>query len=114
DILVDGQKVGRTPLAKPIAGLTVGTHKLRLEAEGYTPFDGPVEVRFQKRSEVVVRMMLIGGGPRPPADPPWFPWPWSYAASGVGGVIVGYFIGRAFAKDSTVDCQKDPATCMPR
>ncbi len=110
---VDGKPAGRTPLARPIDGLEVGKHTVTLEARGYTPFNAQVDVRFQKTTEVVVRLLLTGG-PIPPdhtPDAPWYASPWMYATVGVVAVVAGIFVGRALAKDATIDCTKDPAAC---
>jgi hypothetical protein len=101
-VLVDGQPAGRTPLEGPLDGIAVGTHQVRVEAEGFAPFASPVDVRFQKTSELVVRM---GGPGRPaPEAPHARPSPWVYVAVGAGAVLVGALIGRALASESVVDC----------
>ena len=116
NVVLDGKSVGKTPLVRPLEGIDVGKHTLKLEARGYTTFESPVDVRFQKSSEVVVRLLLIGGPlePLPEAPTPWYASPWMYAAVGAGAVVLGFFVGRALATDSTIDCRKDPASCMPR
>jgi len=116
NVVLDGKIVGKTPLVRPLEGIDVGKHTLKLEARGYTTFESAVDVRFQKTSEVVVRLLLIGGPLEPPpeAPTPWYASPWMYAAVGAGAVVLGFFIGRALAKESTIDCTKDPASCMPR
>src|SRR5262249_51697599 len=110
---VEGRPAGRTPLARLIDGLDVGKHTVTLEAKGYSPFNAQVEVRFQKTTDVVVRLLLTGG-PIPPdhtPDAPWYASPWMYAGVGVVAVLTGILIGRALAKDPTIDCAKDPAAC---
>jgi len=116
DVVLDGKSVGKTPLVKPLEGIDVGKHTLKLEARGYTTFESAVDVRFQKTTEVVVRLLLIGGPiEAPPEAPtPWYTSPWMYVAVGAGAVVLGFFVGRALAKDSTIDCTKDPMSCMPR
>src|SRR5262249_38582783 len=76
-VMLDGRVVGETPL-KTIPNLEIGTHKLRLDADGYTPFAGDVEVRFQKTSEVVVRMLAAPSRPGKPRGrkAPWYATPW--------------------------------------
>ena len=80
-ILLDDRPVGRTPLPKPISFLDLGTHKLQLTAEGYSPFTGAVEIRFQKTSEVVVRMIAAanggGIGTNKVTKPPWYTTKWA-------------------------------------
>ena len=60
---VDGKKVGATPLPGPIAKLPLGEHTLKVSAKGYTPFEQPVTVRFQKATRVVVRLTVAPGDP---------------------------------------------------
>ena len=49
-----------------IAKQPLGKHKLRVEAQGYAPFEDEVDVHFQKVSQVVVRLLpaseVIGTG----------------------------------------------------
>jgi hypothetical protein len=113
---VDGKPAGRTPLARPIDGLDVGKHAVHLEARGYTPFNAQVDVRFQKTTAVEVRLLLTGGpiAPDHTPDAPWYSSPWMYAAAGAVAVVAGILIGRALAKDPTIDCAKDPSACMGR
>jgi PEGA domain-containing protein len=118
-VTLDGKPVGMTPM-RTLAGLDVGKHKLRVEAKGYTVFTGDVEVRFQKTSEVVVRMQAApeiiahgaGGLGRRPAPTPWYASPWAYVGAGAAAVILGVVIGSALSHDQVVDCTKDPNACM--
>jgi len=100
-VTVDGQPAGRTPLGGPLDGLAVGAHQVRLEADGFAPFASQVDVRFQKTSELVVRL----GGGRPVAEAPRAGTsPWVWVAVGAGAVLVGALVGRALASDSVIDC----------
>ena len=58
NVMLDGKPVGKTPLPGPLSKLPLGPHKLRVEAIGYAPFEEAVEVRFQKTTRVVVRLVL--------------------------------------------------------
>jgi hypothetical protein len=62
EVSLDGNSVGKTPLANGgvLAKLALGKHKLRVEAKGYDPFESQVEVNFQKVSPVVVRLLQSG------------------------------------------------------
>ncbi len=59
NVTLDGKSVGHTPLANQgvIGKLSLGKHKLHVEAKDYAPFDDDVEVHFQKVSPVVVRLV---------------------------------------------------------
>jgi hypothetical protein len=84
NVELDGKSLGKTPLPNNgvISRLSIGKHKLRVEAKGYDPFDSDVDVNFQKVSPVVVRLVqsgeVIGTGRviDKPRDPiytrPWF------------------------------------------
>lgn len=121
DVYLDGKHVGKTPLARPLAGQTVGAHKLRLTNKGYTDFISDVEVRFQKSTQVEVRMVKadVAGAPiiedgRPrPAPTPWYSSTWGYVAIGAGAVILGVVIGSALGGTDIVDCGQEPEKCAP-
>jgi hypothetical protein len=110
-VLIDGRQVGRTPLARPVGDLSVGAHALRVEADGYQPFATDVQVRFQKTSEVAVRLAADGAAPRPRPRRTWISSPWTYAAVGAAAVIAGVLVGRALAADPVLDCATRPERC---
>lgn len=121
DVYLDGKHVGKTPLAKPIANVTVGTHKLRLTSKGYTDFLSDVEVRFQKSTQVEVRMVkadvkgspIVDDGRPRPAPTPWYSSTWGYVGVGVGAVLLGVLIGSAIGGQDTINCSKNPEECAP-
>ena len=131
-VYVDGRLAGTTPLpsnlianldARPEEknGKRQNLHQLRISAEGYIDYIKPdIEVRFQKTTEVVVRLqervVALPGGELPPIRKqrkPFYTRWWFYTAVGVGAVLVGYVVGRALVKDNTVDCDANPQECMP-
>jgi len=105
---LDGKTIGKTPL--PQLGVLprqpLGKHRLRVEAQGYAPFEDEVEVRFQKVSQVVVRLLpsneVIGTGKvervtrQPFYTKTWFVIGVAVAAVGIG-IYAGYRAG-------SVDC----------
>lgn len=123
-VSIDGKIVGTTPVLEPIRRLDLGDHSLKVEAEGYTPFEETVTVRFQKTSRVVVRLTVVGapdtpdpvvGDPRivtRPAEKHWYTNKWFYVGAGVAAVLVGGYIGYQLANDSVIDCSADPGACM--
>jgi hypothetical protein len=122
EVFLDGKRVGKTPLAAPVANLEVRTYKLRIAAKGYTDFIGEVEVRFQKTTQVVVSLQKAkdpGVGPVGPgtgaplrdAPVPWYGSNWGYVGIGVAAVAVGVIIGFAIANDEIVDCEQNPEAC---
>jgi hypothetical protein len=81
-------------------------------AKGYTPFEQPVTVRFQKATRVVVRLTVAPGDPEGVAPPlvvtrrpaPWYSSTWAYVGVGVVAVIAGVAIGYAASRPTIVDC----------
>src|SRR5262249_20438221 len=60
-IFIDGNPVGVTPVVGAISGLQVGDHSLRIAKEGYADFLRPITIRFQKTTQVIVRMEELPG-----------------------------------------------------
>jgi PEGA domain len=121
EVLLDKKPVGRTPMTKPLEELKVGPHELRLRARGYSDFAREVDVRFQKETQVVVRMIASPGGvamgpaeldnrPRP-APVPWYSSTWTYVGVGVGAVVIGFLVGKALVPDPIIDCGEEPSAC---
>lgn len=69
-VLVEGQEVGVTPLAEPLQ-LDLGTKKLRLEMNGYLPFETTVQIPGNTRvavhvvlkKEVLLARLIVQGAP---------------------------------------------------
>lgn len=111
EVLVDGQRIGMTPLPGPIARLSLGDHTLRVEAHGYQPFEDKVAVRFQKASRVTVRLAsALASAPTGPATVirtrrrPWYSSPWVYLGVGVVAAAAGVAIGRDVGQPTVVNC----------
>jgi len=66
-ILVDGNRVGETPLSE--FKVKPGTHKVELDKDGYEPWSGPLVVQAGKKARVDAELKAI---PKPatPAPPP--------------------------------------------
>jgi hypothetical protein len=117
EVYLDGKAVGRTPILAPITNLEVGTHKLRIVASGYTEFQNDAEVRFQKTTQVVVRMVLVEGpaskdpGRPRPAETPWYSTTWGYVGIGVGAILIGAVVGAILVPDEITRCD-DVGSCM--
>ena len=99
EVLVDGKRVGTTPLPAPVTRLEPGAHVVRVAARGYSPFEEQVEVRFQKTTRVEVRLVADPSAPAPvvtkvkPAPRSWYTRPWALAAIGAGAVLAGALVG---------------------
>ena len=116
-VQLDGKPIGKTPLANlgVIAKQTLGKHKLRVEATGYAPFEDEVEIRFQKVSQVVVRLLpsteVIGTGRTQEVHrEPFYTKTWFIVGVGVAAVLTGAYIGYRVGK---VDCQVINPDGMP-
>jgi hypothetical protein len=109
DVQLDGKALGKTPLpANGVIGkLALGKHRLRVAApDDDHPYEDDVDVRFQKVSPVVVRLVpstqVIGTGKierverRPFYTRTWFIIAAGAAAVGLGAAI-GYGIGHTRA-----------------
>ncbi|HEU0034723.1 MAG TPA: PEGA domain-containing protein [Kofleriaceae bacterium] len=108
DVQLDGRSLGKTPLPQlgVISKQTLGKHKLRVAAPGYSPFEEDVEVRFQKVSPVVVRLLpsdvVLGTGKTDTVErKPFYTKTWFIVTVGVAAVALGAGIGYSMAK---VDC----------
>src|SRR5687768_3108614 len=109
-VQLDSKDIGKTPLPNlgVVGKLTLGKHRLRVEASGYSPFEEEVEVRFQKVSQVVVRLLpsteTIGTGKTQEVRrEPFYTKPWFIVGVGVAAVLAGAYIGYAVGK---VDCTR--------
>ena len=108
-VQLDGKTIGKTPLPNlgVIPKQTLGKHRLRVEAAGYSPFEEEVEIRFQKVSQVVVRLLpsteVIGTGRTQTIHrEPFYTKTWFIVGAGVAAVLAGAYIGYAIGK---VDCR---------
>ncbi|MEZ4403481.1 MAG: PEGA domain-containing protein [Kofleriaceae bacterium] len=115
-VTLDGRSVGVTPLTAPMTKLALGEHTLKVTARGYSPFEEPVTVRFQKATRVVVRLTVAPGDPAGVAAPlrvdrparPWYSSTWAYLGAGVVAVAAGLAIGYAATQPNQVDCSMEP------
>ncbi|MFH0900386.1 MAG: PEGA domain-containing protein [Pseudomonadota bacterium] len=125
-VFIDGAHAGKTPLAYPIGGIVIGTHELRLRAPGHSEFSSKVEVRFQKTSLVVVRMMAspeavnppvqaVGDArpkPKPrPAPVPWYSSTVGWVLMGAAAIGIGSVVGLTLTPDEIVRCDEDQTRC---
>jgi hypothetical protein len=113
EVSLDDKVVGKTPLPGPVAKLALGNHRLRVAAQGYAPFDAPVEVRFQKTTRVVARLVStpdIITGPAVPTTKvrdPWYGRTWVWLAVGAGAILVGGLVGHQLGTYTTITCPGD-------
>jgi PEGA domain-containing protein len=112
-VTLDGVTVGQTPLPGPLANLPVGVHKLAVEREGFTAFAEDVPVRFEKTTQVVVRLNAMSpearraerrrrGATETPIYARW----WFWAGMAGSAILTGLAVGYSIPKQGVVDCAK--------
>lgn len=119
EVQLDGKRLGKTPLPQlgVIARQALGKHRLRVQAAGYAPFEEDVEVRFQKVSQVVVRLLpsdrVIGTGKLERIErKPFYTRTWFIAAVGAAAVGLGGYLGwRAGHIDCVRVVNGEPMGC---
>jgi hypothetical protein len=108
-VTLDGAAIGQTPLPRNgvIGKLALGKHELSVTAPGYPePYQDKVEVRFQKVSPVVVRLVpstvVIGTGKIERVERnPFYSRTWFVVAAGVAAIGVGAAIGYSLGHVKT-------------
>jgi PEGA domain len=120
EVVLDGRTVGRTPLARRIANLSLGPHRLQVRARGYSTFAETVQVRFQKTTRVEVRLAADPNAARldlvtrrAPEPPPrrWYQSGWFLVGAGVVAIVAGGFIGYSLSRGDVIDCDSMPEAC---
>ncbi len=109
---LDGRDLGLTPLAGPLAGLSVGVHKLAVTREGFSPFAEEVPVRFEKTTQVVVRQSATTAKARKQlraaTEKPIYTRWWFWGAMAVSAVATGLAVGFGIPRQTPIDCAKAP------
>ncbi len=107
---LDGKPIGKTPLPSQgvVGKLALGPHKLKVSAVGYAPFEEPVDVRFQKVSQVVVRLIasdvVLGTGKTTTVERrPFYSKTWFIIGVAVGAIVIGAAIGASIGGVDCVD-----------
>jgi hypothetical protein len=107
-VKLDDKAIGKTPLPNlgVLSRQRLGKHQLRVEARGYAPFEEEVEVRFQKVSQVVVRLLqsdqVIGTGKIERVERrPIYTRTWFLVGIGAAAIAVGAFAGW---RAGSIDC----------
>jgi len=101
EVRLDGKVIGNTPLPRNgvIAKLALGKHRMTVAAPTHEqPYDDEIEVRFQKISPVVVRLVpstqVVGTGKVERIErKPFYTRTWFIVAAGVAAVGLGAAIG---------------------
>jgi hypothetical protein len=108
EVKLDDRTIGKTPLPQlgVVGKLPLGKHRLRVQARGYAPFEEDVEVRFQKVSQVVVRLLpsdqVLGTGKLATVERrPFYTKTWFIVGVGVAAAAIGAYAGW---RAGTVDC----------
>lgn len=107
---LDGKAIGKTPLPNlgVVGRLALGRHSLKVSAAGYAPFEEPVDVRFQKVSQVVVRLIasdvVLGTGKTTTVERrPFYSKTWFIVGVAIGAIVIGAAIGTSIGGVDCVD-----------
>jgi hypothetical protein len=118
EVALDGKAIGKTPLANlgVIAKAPLGKHRLHVEAAGYAPFDEDVDVRFQKVSPVIVRLLpstvILGTGKTIREERrPIYTRTWFVVTAGVVAVALGALIGHEAGHVKTCTIRDGAMSC---
>jgi len=90
-IMIDGERVGESPLAGPYGGLTEGRHKVRVTKEGYGAFEQAVQITFGEVTQLDVRLTrdaqkeFSSSPPSASRPPPLI----ALGVAGVGAAVTG-------------------------
>ncbi|HSA24435.1 MAG TPA: PEGA domain-containing protein, partial [Myxococcota bacterium] len=89
EVLVDGERVGLTPLVGPLARLPAGLRKVEVRLDGHQPFEREVWVPFNRLARVVV-VLPAAAYVKKAGLPFWEDWPfWTTLVVGLGGMAAG-------------------------
>ncbi len=83
DVLLDGKKVGVTPLVGPLGDLLAGKHRLQVRKKGHISYESRVRVPVGKSIRVIVNLPTLVV----PEPPFYLDWPF-WTAAGVGAVAL--------------------------
>ncbi len=109
-VTLDDRSLGKTPLPAQgvVTKLSLGKHKLRVQAPGYDPFDDELTVNFQKVTQVNVRLLqskeVIGTGRREVVErKPFYTRTWFVVGTVVAVAALGALIGHSVGKVKCID-----------
>lgn len=110
EVRLGDKLIGKTPLPRlgVISKQPLGTHKLRVQAPGYDPFDDDVVVHFQKVAQVEVRLLpsktVLGTGKFERIErKPFYTRTWFIVGVGVAAVALGAMIGWGKGGTTCID-----------
>jgi hypothetical protein len=111
EVKLDDKPLGKTPLPNlgVISKLSLGKHKLQVQAPGYDPFDDEVDVHFQKVARAEVRLIAsketIGSGKVATVHRnPFYTRTWFIVLVGAAALGLGAVIGYEAGKVDVIDC----------
>jgi hypothetical protein len=94
EVLVDGERVGLTPLVGPLARLPAGMRRVEVRLDGHQPFERQVWVPYNRLARVVA-VLPAAAYVKKAGLAFWADWPfWTTLAVGLGGMAAG---GALFA-----------------
>ncbi len=115
-VSLDGNPVGQTPLLGALDKLPAGLHKVNVSREGYSSFEEDVPVRFEKKTQVMVRLSANtkkaqrAERRRRANDTPVYARWYTWTSVVVAAVATGLLIGLLVHKQGAIDCT-DRSNC---
>ncbi len=126
EVLMDGRKVGVSPLQRALTGIKVGRHTIVIRHPAYLPLTRTIQIRFQKTTKVQIHLVepkknyvhLKGGTvvrdhPIPFYSKWWFWTAVSVAAVGLGA-LSGWAIGHTLRPTAPIILDCNDNQCSPR
>jgi hypothetical protein len=124
-VMLDNVVKGTTPLRSELRDVPVGNHVVRVTAPGYAAVSRELEVRFEKTTQLVIRLrepepvLSVAPSPVPPPAtedrvggwPRWMTRWWFPAGVGVLAVGTGIALGLLLRGAEVRDCRTDPTAC---
>lgn len=102
-VYLDDKEAGTVPFDEPLPGIVEGTHRLRIEADGYAPYNKRIDVRFREVTEVDVTLRAMGtvASEGPEISILWDVVPWVVVGAGGAALAGGGVFGALSLLDAT-------------
>lgn len=116
---LDSKVIGKTPLARPIKGVSLGMHKLVVNAGDFGSFSSEVMVRFQKTTQVTVKLVDLSIKKDPgettsiiiSKPDEWYESTWFITSTVVGVAVAGAILGYLLVQQDTINCNAEGTPC---
>ncbi len=112
EVLIDGKKMGVTPLVGPLAAIAAGEHLVEIKKPGHEPFSRTVGVPVGKAVRLVALLPRIAIAGQ--ARPFYRDWPfWTATGAGAVAMVVAGILHHSanVAQQSADNCREGGLTC---